>query len=488
MLKNAQIWWHGHPARERHTAAIAVSGSHTAKMAVPRFGCGWALGWCLMALATLSGPVATAETPSTAPTEAEKAAKVVVLNPTGTPSSEQKSAAPDSTVNLADLIRDALDHNPSIKAAGRNVLAGRARIPQAKTLPDPTLSVGWAGNITPFSVQTGDPSSYRGLNVTQELPYPGKLKLKGQIADREAEALRWDLESTRRDVAWQVKSAFFEYAYYHKAIEIVSKDQDLLGRMAKIADAQYRVGKGSQQDVLRAQVEQSRLLQRMTVLEQQEKTVAARLNGLLNRAPETPLGNPEPVKQSLFPYTLDELYQLARDNDPGVKREQRMIERSQLAVNLARRDYKPDFTVGYMYQQRPLLPDMQGVTVGINLPVFYKTKQREAAIEASEELIGARNSLEDRQNSVNFEVKQQYLMAKASESLLQLYSRAVVPQSSLALDSSISGYQVGKADFLTMLSNFQTILEYEIDYYQELSNFETALARLEVLVGRDLTP
>jgi outer membrane protein TolC len=102
-------------------------------------------------------------------------------------------------------------------------------------------------------------------------------------------------------------------------------------------------------------------------------------------------------------------------------------------------------------------------------------------------MIGARNRLEDRQNSVNFEVKQQYLSAKASEELVQLYGRALVPQSSLALDSSISSYEVGKLDFLSMVSNFQTILEYEIDYYQELTNFETALARLEVLVGRELT-
>jgi len=244
---------------------------------------------------------------------------------------------------------------------------------------------------------------------------------------------------------------------------------------------------GNQQDVLRAQVEQSRLLQRLTVLKQQERTAQVRLNTLLNRDPETPIGEPAPIQKSQFPYSLEEIYQMARDNDPGLKREQRMIESSQLAVNLARRDRLPDFTVGYMYQQRPGLPDMHGFTVGINVPIFYKTKQREEVIGATEEMIGERNRLEDRQNSVNFEVKQQYLSAKASDELVQLYGRAVVPQSSLALDSSISGYQVGKIDFLTMLSNFSTILDYEIDYYQELSNFETALARLEVLVGRELT-
>jgi outer membrane protein TolC len=130
---------------------------------------------------------------------------------------------------------------------------------------------------------------------------------------------------------------------------------------------------------------------------------------------------------------------------------------------------------------------MHGFAVGVNIPIFYKTKQREGVIEATEEMIGARRRLDDRQTTVNFEVKQQYLAAKASEELARLYSRAVVPQSSLALDSSISSYEVGKLDFLSMLTNFQTILDYEINYYQELSNYQIALAQLEVLVGQELT-
>ena len=130
---------------------------------------------------------------------------------------------------------------------------------------------------------------------------------------------------------------------------------------------------------------------------------------------------------------------------------------------------------------------MHGFTVGINIPIFYKTKQREGVIEATEDLIGARRSRDDRQTTVNFQVKEQYLAAKASEDLAQLYSGAVVPQSSLALESSMSSYEVGKADFLTMLENFLTVLDYEINYYRELSNYQMALARLEPLVGVELT-
>lgn len=390
-------------------------------------------------------------------------------------------------VTLQELTQEALAKNSAIKSAARRVQALRARVPQARSLPDPIVSGGWMGNIMPLSVQQGDPSSFRSVSAMQEIPFPGKLKLRGQMADRDAEATWWDYENTRRQVVAEVKAAYYDYFFYHKATEITLKDKDLLEKLTKIAEVRYKVGKGIQQDVLRAQVELSRLLQRLTVLEQQERTARVRLNTLLFRDPEAPLPPAAPFEQARFPYSLDELYQMARQNDPGLQREERMIERSQYAVNLARKEYGPDFQVGYTYQQRPLMPDMHGFTVGINIPIFYRTKQREGVIEATEEMIGARRSHDDRQTTVSFQVKEQYLAAKASEDLAQLYSRAVVPQSSLALESAMASYEVGKVDFLTLLDNFTTVLDYEINYYRELSNLQIALARLEPLVGRELT-
>jgi outer membrane protein TolC len=164
-----------------------------------------------------------------------------------------------------------------------------------------------------------------------------------------------------------------------------------------------------------------------------------------------------------------------------------MIERNQLAVNLAQKDYYPDLSVGYMYQQRPMLPDMHGMTFTINVPVFYKSKQREAVRQATEERLAAESGRDNRQNELNFELKQQYLAAKASDELLRLFSEGVVPQSSLALESSMSAYQVGTVDFLSVIGNFSTVLNYEIDYYRELANYQTALARMESMVGVDLT-
>jgi outer membrane protein TolC len=390
-------------------------------------------------------------------------------------------------VALDDLVDMALAQNPAIKSAAERYKAQQARVPQARSLPDPTVSGGWMGNIRPFSVQQNDPSSYRGLTVAEDIPFPGKLKLRGQIADRDAEASWWDYEQRRRQVVSDVKLAFYDYFYYTKAIEITKKDKDLLQKLASIAQELYKVGKGMQQDVFRAQVQVSRIDQKLIVLRQQEDTARARLNTLLYRDPDSPLPPPAPFTPADFHATLDELYALADQTDPGLERDRRMIEGNRYAVSLARKAYDPDFNVGYTYWQRPLLPDMHGVMVGINIPIFYRTKQREGVIEAAHGLTGAQRDLDDRMTMVNFEIKEQFLAATASRDSLNLYSKAIMPQSSLALESSMSAYEVGKVDFLSMLTNFVDVLDYEVSYYEELSKFQSALARLEPLVGTELT-
>jgi outer membrane protein TolC len=390
-------------------------------------------------------------------------------------------------VTLQDLVRVALARNPAIKSAAERFQAQRARAPQARSLPDPIVSGGWMGNITPFSVQQGDPSSYRGLTVSQAFPFPGKLGLRGKIADREAEAGRWEYEQTQRQVVADVKAAYYAYFYDTNAIAITEKDKDLLEKLESIAEARYRVGKGIQQDVLRAQLEVSRIDQKLIILREEEHTARARLNTLLFQDPESPLPPPEAVKPAGFHHSLDELYTLAHANDTGLERDRRMIESSRFSVNLAQKAYEPDFDASYTYEQRPGMQDMHGVMVGVNIPIFFRSKQREGVIEASHDLNSARHELDDRMTTVNFEIKQQYLAATASRDLMNLYSKAIVPQSSLALESSMSAYEVGKVDFLSMLDNFIYVLDYEVDYYQELSNYETALARLEPLVNTDLT-
>jgi outer membrane protein TolC len=399
------------------------------------------------------------------------------------------SPSPDAsgkTLTLDDVVREAVANNPAVASAAHTVEAQRRKISQARALPDPTVTVGWMGNATPFSVQRGDPSSYRSVSAMQMLPFPGKLKIKGEMAGKEAGAAEADYEASRRKIASQAKAAFFDYFYYDKALTITRKNKDLLGKLSQISEARYRVGKAMQQDVLKSQTEISLLLQKITVLEQQRAIAQARLNALMARPPESPLPPAAEVVLAPVLRPLPELYQMAEQNSPMLAREQRMIERNQLAVAMVNKEYRPDLSVGFMYQQRPDLPDMKGATFTINVPVFYRSKQREALRGAEEEVIAAQKGREDRLNEIRFEMKQSYLSAQAAKDLAELYSKAVVPQASLALESSMSAYQTGGNDFLTVFSNFSTLLNYEMDYYRQVADYNMALAEMENAMGVDL--
>jgi outer membrane protein TolC len=388
---------------------------------------------------------------------------------------------------LDDVIREALEKNPEAQSALHTINALRLRVPQVKALPDPMVSVGWAGNLAPFSVMRGDNSSYRGLAVSEQFPSPGKLKLRGEIASKEADAAQADYEAIRRRVSTEVKAAYYDYFFYDQAIQTTERNKELLEKLSKIAEARYRVGKAMQADVLRSQVEISLLIEKLTVLEQHRATAQARLNVSMVRSPESPLLPAAAVQPATLRYSLDELYALAAANDTTVLRNKSMVEEGRIKIALAHREYRPDIGVSYMYQQRSALPDMNGVTFSVNIPIFYKNKQRQGVAEATENLLGAEKMRDNRLNEVRLELKQQYLGAKASERLLTLYSKGVVPQSSLALESSMASYQVGNVDFLSLLANFTTLLNYETDYYRQLADYQTELARIEALTGSDVT-
>jgi outer membrane protein, heavy metal efflux system len=399
--------------------------------------------------------------------------------------SEAKRPA-TAAISLRSLVAEALEQNPEIIAMRRNFDMMRARVPQAKALPEPMLSYGYMGNavpLPPFDVQKGDPSSGRALGLSQEIPFPGKLATKGKMANVAAEAEWWAYEQTRLNVVAEVKDAYFDLYYIVKASETVTKNKELLEKFAKIAEAGFAVGKGIQQDVLKAQVEVSRLIDQLTVLEQRRLTAEARLNSLLFREPETPVGRPEEIRPRDFPYGIAELYELALTSYPTLKAQRRRIDREQYGVELAKKDFYPDFSVGLTYFNRPGMPEMYGVNVGVKIPLYFWQKQRPAAAEATASAAAEKQRLENITTLLFFRIKDRYLAATTAGRLVKLYGTTIIPQSSLALESAIAGYEAGKVDFLTLLDNLVTLRNYELSYYEQLSNVEKAIAALEPLVG-----
>lgn len=394
---------------------------------------------------------------------------------------------PADAVQLEVLIREALERNPEVQAARRAVEAKRARIPQVRAWPDPTVSLSYAGNLLPpFTVMNGDPSSARQFMAEQEIPYPGKTRLRGEIATREADAEALTYEATWRRIAAEVKQAYFDLYFADQSLSTLRQDRELLQRFAKVAEIRYSVGKAAQQDVLRAQVELSRLTERETVLEQTRQTLAAQLNSLRDLPVDAPIGPPAGIRQSVLPASFDELMAAAQANFPVLKRQRALVEGTRLGVELAQKETRPNFSLGYTYMQRAGLPDMYGITFSTSLPIFHRSKQDQAVAEAAANLESARRTEANELTLLRYRVKQEYLQAQATDQLLKLYSQGIVPQSTLTLESSLSSYETGATDFLTVLSNFTMVLDYELGYQQQLATHEKTLARLEELTGLNL--
>jgi outer membrane protein TolC len=405
-----------------------------------------------------------------------------------TPAASAKQEA-ESVVLLGELVELALAQNPEIKAMQRSFDMMQQRIPQAKALPDPMLEYGYAGNlfpVPPFDIQKGDPSSARMLSFSQEIPFPGKRSLQGKMARAEAESEWWNYEQTRLNVVAEVKDAYFEYYFLDKAIDTVNKNKALLEKFAKIAEARYSVGKGIQQDVLKAQVEISKLIDQLTVLEQRKQTAVAKINSLLYRDTEWPLGKPEDVKLQPVTQTLGELNELALAYYPSLKAQRRKIDREQYGVELAEKGKYPDFNVKLSYQNRPGMPDMYGLSVGVTVPLYFGQKQRPAIAEAAASKAAEQKRLENLATLLLFRVKDRHVAATTAERLAKLYGTTIIPQSTLSLESAIAGYEVGTVDFLTLMDNLVTLLNYQLSYYEQVSNVEKAVAQLEPLVGVSL--
>lgn len=394
----------------------------------------------------------------------------------------------EQRLSLRELIPEALQTNPQIAAAQKRYEASRQRPTQESSLPDPILGVGYAS--------TGSPIPGRGLGVepqanvgamfTQEVPFPGKLKLKGQVAERESEAEFQQFQGVRLNVLQRLKSSYFQLHRDYANIDVLRRNLDLLRKFLRITEARYSVGQAQQQDVFKAQTQISILETRLVQMEQDKRSREAEINSVLNRRPDASLARPEDLKPQPLLEGLEELYAKAEQNSPMLRRDEKMIQSSELALNLARKEYYPDFafTGGYYYMGS--MPAMFEFRTDIKLPLYYWRKQRAGVAERSSLLSEARRTREASGQTVRFRIKDDYLMADASYRLLNLYATTVIPQATLTLESSLTSYQTGSVDFLTVLTNFMTAVEYEINYYDEMMSFQQAVTRLEEMTGTQL--
>jgi len=393
---------------------------------------------------------------------------------------------PGADSTLASLVAELGRNNPEIAAARREVDMRSARIAPAGTPPDPTLSIGYMSGFArpPFFPSSATPNAFRQVGVSQEIPYPGKLSLRSRIAAIDADAARWSVEETRLQLAAELKAMYFEYQFASRSLDIVRRNRELLDQVRQIAEARFSVGQAIQQDVLKAQLEISGLIERTTVLERQRDALRARINGLLYREQNAPLSSELPFATLPLPSDAAVLHAQALERYPALKRDEQQITKAQQQLSLARKEYWPDFGINVTAQQPPGdMPWMYGVDVMVNVPIFWQRRQRPMVAEAAAGLEAGRRMRDATVARAEARVGELHVNAMSAKRLMDLYTGSILPQAKLTLESSLASYQVGKAEFLTVLTNFVSVLTYEIGLEEQRTQYHAALAGLEPLVS-----
>ena len=392
----------------------------------------------------------------------------------------------ETAVPVSALLDEASRNNPEILAARRGWQAA-AQVPsQVSTMPDPqvTLQHLSVGSPRPFAGFSNSDFAYIGLGISQDLPYPGKLKLKGEAAQRDAAIARQRVESVTRSILQQVKDTYFQLAYIQETLTVIDRNDKLLEQLERIADARYRVGQGNQQDVLRTQLERTKLQREVVHHHDIMQTQQAMLRKLLNRPSGSPDIAVETLVETPISVGVDALLARIRTQNPDVASQEEMINRGGLQVEMARKDRYPDFSVQYMWQHTgESFRDYYIVSFSARLPIYRSRKLNPEMTQAVEELNKSKRDYEAQVQSAFFDVRSQYIAAETASQMLKIYREGLIPQALATYQSGLAVYQTGRQDFETLLSAFMDVLNFDEEYWKVLSEHESALSRIEQLTG-----
>lgn len=398
-----------------------------------------------------------------------------------------QGTAASTPTHLSQLIAEAKANNPQISAAEHEALAARQMAPQVTTLPDPKLTYQQfsVGSPKPFAGYTNSDFAYVGIGASQELPYPGKLRLRGQVADRDADAKQAEVSVIGIGIVDAVKTDYLQLVYLQQTLGILRQNEAVLDQLIQDATAHYEVGQGMQQDVLETQVNRTRIVREITMRHQQMGQVEAHLKGLLNRDQQSPDIVTEDMTETPIKLTADELLALVKKNNPEIQVDTKAIQRQDAQVASAKRDGKPDFDIGYMYQNTDRkYRDYYMFTFDVRFP---RKKRVSAEIaEAQERLIASHQTLQAHLAQQLSQVQQLYVQASSDEEQLKEYREGLVPQADAAYRAALSSYASNREQFIHVLSYFTDVLNLKLEYSQTLLDHETALAHLESLTGATL--
>ncbi len=399
------------------------------------------------------------------------------------------------TENLSQLVTTAVTNNPELKSsqARWQMFASKAR--QAGALEDPMFMFKLQNMLArePF-VFNKDPQSAKVIGISQQLPFWGKRVLKQEVAQYEAESYKWAIEERKLELTRMVKETYYQIWAVDKGLEIVDKNLRILADFVTIAESKYSVGQGVQQDIYKAGLEKSKMLDMQITLKQQRKSLEANLNYLLYRPGTTPVGTIADFSLPQLPLSTEQLNETAYEKRPQVKSLISLANKGQASHRLARKEFYPDFNLSFEYMFKEAIatemvtdPGYNMFTLGVtfNLP-FQQEKRHAMLAESTSETNMATEELNGLKNNIAYTVNDTLAQLDRRRKLVELYKGGIIPQAEQSLESAVISYRVSKVDFLTLLDGRMSLFNYERELYESQAEYMMKLAQLEAAVGTDL--
>jgi len=407
----------------------------------------------------------------------------------------QTAIADETALTVYQAEQIAVKNNPALAAAGEKAQAMAAIPSQVGSLPDPKVSLN-AMNLPVDSFSTTQENMTQlQLGFSQALPFPGKLGLKAEAAEHMAAAALQNSQEFRLVLLRNTRIYWWNLAYLDKSLELIRRNQELLRNLVKIVETKYTTGKGLQQDVLLAQLELSKLLERELKLQAARQRQSARLNALLGRSADTVITIPHQHVAAVKDIQIDSesLKRWAREHRPMLLAMDMRVEAADAILALAEKDYYPDFNVGagYGFRQgtnpasRKSRPDFASIMLTMTVPLYSGSKQDKAVDQRMAEKAMAQYSRQDAANQVDADIDVAVSDLKIAHNQVLLFEKGILPQARLTTASMLTGYQVNKVDFLNLVRAQLNEFNIDIQYWQQVSAFYQAQARLAAATGKE---
>jgi len=398
---------------------------------------------------------------------------------------------------LARLVDTALANNPELKSSQARWQMFASKAKQASSLEDPMFMFKLQNMLArePF-VFNKDPQSAKVIGISQQLPFWGKRAIKQEVANYEAESYKWAIEERKLELARMVKETYYQIWAVDKSIEIVDKNLRILSDFVTIAESKYSVGQGVQQDIYKANLEKSKMIDMQITLKQQRKSLEANLNYLLYRPGNTPVGTIADFTLPQLSVSAEQLNQTALEKRPQIKSLSSLTSKGQASHRLAQKEFYPDFNLSFEYMFKDAVstdmvtdPGYNMFTLGVTFNLPFQQEKRHAMIaESMSETSMAIEELNGLKNTISYTINDTLAQLERRKKLIELYKGGIIPQAEQSLESAVISYRVNKVDFLTLLDGRMSLFTFERELYESQAEYMMKLAQLEAAVGSDFVP